>query len=123
MQLDLKPYFITLASVIALLILFGIARNLLFEKQITAWQSRNDGLMKAIVVTAFVVMAAAAVPIILQFFVRTQIRIGNGDLPLVAKLRTQPMHVIYSVWTIFGIGLAIAIPAIIKYDSIPSTSS
>lgn len=114
MHLNLKPYLIILTSVIMIFIVFGLLRNFVFQKQLVEWGEKNEPVMKAIVFAAFLICVAVAVPLFLKLFVTQLIRIGNGELPLVKSLRQNPMAVIYTVWIVFGLGLAMALPMMIK---------
>jgi hypothetical protein len=121
MHLNIKPYLIVLSSVILLFILFACFRNSGFEKQIAEWGRKNQGIMKGILITVFLVFGAAAVPVFLKIFLTMQTRIGNADLPLIKLLREHAMGMIYTAWIIFGLGLVIALPLIIKNGYISNT--
>jgi hypothetical protein len=121
MHLNIKPYLIVLGSVIFLFILLACCRYFGLEKQLDEWSRKNQGIMKGMVITLFLVFAAAAVPVFLKIFLTLQIRIGNGDLPLVKLLREHAMGMIYTAWIIFALGLVIALPMMIRNGFISNT--
>jgi hypothetical protein len=118
----LKPYLFVLGSAVLLLLLFACFRNFIFEKQIAEWSQKNEAVVKAFVVAIFVVCGAVLVPVFLKLFINLQVSIGNGDQPLVKLLRQHSMKLIYTVWIIFGVGLAIALPVMIKNSYSTNTS-
>ena len=121
MQLNTRPYLVILCSVLFLFLLFACLRSLFPEKQFTAWTTKNEAVMKGIVFSLFLIFSAAAVPVILKSFVKMQIRIGNGEQPMIKFYSLHMMKVVYAIWVLIGLSLAIALPAMIKDGFLSNT--
>ena len=115
MHLNIKPYLIILASVILAFAVFAFLRHFGLGLQIAEWGKKNQATMKVIVISAFMLFAAAAVPVFLKIFIAMQIRIGNGEAPLVKLLSQHAMKLIYTAWIMFALGLGIALPVMIRH--------
>jgi hypothetical protein len=64
---------------------------------------------------AFVVLLGAAlVPLMVKIVVDAQLRLGNGEVPIVRWFDTHRWHVTYAFWALFAAGLAVALPAMIR---------
>lgn len=59
-------------------------------------------------------LAAALVPLMVKIVVDAQLRIGNGDVPIVRFFDAHRWHVTYAFWALFAAGLAVAMPAMIR---------
>lgn len=114
MQLNIKPYLIIIASVILILVLYSIFRNLVFEKEITKWEGKNPSVHKGVLMGLFMVFGALLVPVCLKGFIILQVRAGNADLSLVKHLTQNAMQVVYGVWIVFALGLGISLPVMIR---------
>ena len=71
-------------------------------------------LAKLVAFGFFLVMAFAAIPLMLRFFLFAQRRIGNESLPMVRSLSEHQTAVVLAVWALFLLGLAVAMPAMIS---------
>jgi len=114
MPLNIKPYLIILGSIIIFFILFALARNSVLEKSFAPADIRQQVFIKGILISAFLIFGAAVVPVFLKVFLYLQSNIGNGDLAAMKLLREHPMKVVYAVWAVFGLGLLLALPVMIR---------
>jgi hypothetical protein len=71
-------------------------------------------LAKLVAFGFFLVIAFAAMPLMLRFFLFAQRRIGNESLPMVRSLGEHQTAVVLAVWGLFLLGLAVAMPAMIS---------
>ena len=113
--MNIKICLITLASAFGLLIVGAIIGNIL-ESNGTLETLGTKGIT-AIKLTYFVlfcVMGFTIVPVALKYFITMQIKIGNGEFFLIKWIQIHERAVIYGFWSLFVIGLCIAIPAAIK---------
>ncbi|MGH8705808.1 MAG: hypothetical protein ACREUO_10375 [Burkholderiales bacterium] len=59
-------------------------------------------------------LGMAAVPLMIKVVVDFQLRIGNGEHPVVRFFDSHRWQITYGVWAFFLLGLAIALPTMIK---------
>ncbi|NEO87120.1 MAG: hypothetical protein F6J87_23105 [Spirulina sp. SIO3F2] len=112
--MNIKKYLIILASTWGLLWLSSFVGNALEAADIlTPEKIGTTGLkvMLAVYLGLFWVIVFSAIPVALHFFVRAQIKIGNGELPAVQFLQTHFRRIVYCLWGFFGVG-AIALSPI-----------
>ncbi|MFH1977112.1 MAG: hypothetical protein ABIJ52_16440 [Pseudomonadota bacterium] len=113
--MNTKVCLIILASVFGLMIVGAIIGNIL-ESSGTLETVGLKGIT-AIKLTYFVlfcIMGFTLVPIVLRYFIAMQIKIGNGEFVLIKWIRAHEQTVIYGFWSMFIIGLFIAVSAAIK---------
>lgn len=113
MQASLKPFYLILGSIVFILLLLALVRQLGFEKQFTNWTTRNQPLMKMIVFTLFIVFAAAAVPVFLHLFLALQHKAGHGNLEMIRLLSRHSAKLVYAAWIFIAPGLLVALPMMI----------
>src|SRR5260370_32287187 len=70
-------------------------------------------LAKVVAFGLFLVLGFAAIPLMLRVFLWGQRRIGNESVPMVRFLGDHQTGVVLTVWIVFGLGLAIALPAML----------
>jgi hypothetical protein len=70
-------------------------------------------LAKLVAFGLFLAIGFAAIPIMLRVFLWGQRRIGNEAVPMVRVLAEHQTGVVLAVWIVFGLGLAIALPAMV----------
>ncbi len=59
-------------------------------------------------------IAMAAVPLMIKLVVDFQLHLGNGEHPVVRFFDSHRWHVTYGFWAVYLLGLAVALPAMIK---------
>jgi hypothetical protein len=52
-------------------------------------------------------MGFAVVPLFIRLFIVIQIKIGNGEVFLVKFFKENEQAVVYSIWVLYALGLAI----------------
>ena len=70
-------------------------------------------LAKLVAFGLFLAIGFAAIPLMLRVFLWAQRRIGNEAVPMVRFLAEHQTGVVLAVWIVFGLGLAIALPAMV----------
>lgn len=113
--MNIKICLIILASAFGLLIIGAIIGNIL-ESSGTLETLRTKGIT-AIKLTYFVlfcVIGFSLVPLLIKYFISGQIKIGNEEFFLIKWIQAHEKGVIYGFWSLFLIGLCIALPAAIK---------
>ncbi|MBD2702876.1 WG repeat-containing protein [Spirosoma sp. BT702] len=112
MQLNLKPYYWLAIGVVLVFILLGIIGNVLIPNGVDNPSWRKAG--PYVVFGLFLVMVMAMVPIVLQNYLSAQHKIGNGNVPMVQFIARQPRLVVFGFWIMMGLGVAMALPYMIK---------
>jgi len=49
-------------------------------------------------------------PLFVPAFIEAQVRVGNGALPWVAFMASNPQRIVRAIWLVWGIGAVIALP-------------
>jgi len=62
----------------------------------------------------FLVLGFSIIPIMIRLFVILQLKIGNGELPLVQFLHAHEQGAVFSIWGFYAIGLCYIVPEFIK---------
>src|SRR5260370_8350478 len=70
-------------------------------------------LAKVVAFGLFLVLGFAAIPLMLRGFLWGQRRIGNESVPMARFLGDHQTGVGLTVWIVFGLGLAIPLPAML----------
>ncbi|GAB3714763.1 hypothetical protein GCM10027592_54780 [Spirosoma flavus] len=112
MQLNLKPYYGLAIGTVLVFILLGIIGNVLIPNGVDSPAWRKTG--PYVVFGLFLLLVMALVPIVLQNYLAAQQKIGNGNLPMVQFLDRQSRLVVFGFWIILGLGVATALPYMIK---------
>jgi hypothetical protein len=102
-----------IAAMIALAILgrFLDANHVLDDPAVA---KRTGPAAGAVFFALFLVLGFSLVPLGIRLFVVLQTRIGNGDLWLVRGLRAHDNGVTYAFWAVFALGLAVALPVMLR---------
>jgi len=115
--MNTKIFLIILASAFGLIIVGAIVGGIM-ESQGTLTKEtigpKGITAIQLIYFTLFCIMGFALVPIVIRYFIVMQIKIGNEELFLIQWLQTHEHAVVYGFWSLFVIGLCIAVPAAIK---------
>jgi hypothetical protein len=116
-MLSIKTYVVIFVSAWLIIILVSIAGSAVQSSGAV----KDPGLMKliglyikGIFFTSFLIQAFCLLPLVLKLFIFMQIKIGNGGHVLVRALIEHEKAVVYCYWTIWLLGLAVAIPVSIK---------
>ncbi len=71
--------------------------------------------------TLTIALALSAVPVMVKLVLAGQIRVGNADQPVIRALAAHQNTIIWIVWAMMLVGLAVAIPAALKDGFLSST--
>ncbi|WP_420150374.1 hypothetical protein [Spirosoma sp.] len=112
MQLNLKPYYWLLLGIIVTFVLIGVIGNILILNGVASPFWRKAGPYVAFAL--FFLFGMSLVPISLKGFVVSQYKIGNANLPMVQLISQHIKLVMIAVWSVFLLGLVIALPFMIK---------
>lgn len=115
--MNTKPFLIALGIAFGLVILGSIVGGVLQSKfKVTIEQIDPTWTMsiKLFYLMLFVVIGFSLIPVVLNYFISMQIKIGNEDFVLIKWLATNSPKVVYGIWALFIVGLCIALPAAIK---------
>jgi len=113
--MNIKKCLIIIASAFGLMVAGAIICNILIYNG--TLKLLGPGGITAIKLTYFIlfcVMGFALVPIALRYFISKQIKIGNGEYFLIKWIQAHEEPVVYGFWSLFIVGLCIALPAAIK---------
>jgi hypothetical protein len=116
-DMNTKPFLVAMGVAFGLVILGSIAGGIL-QSAFKLTTDQIDPVWVRVVKLAYLallgVIGFSLVPVLLNWFVAMQIRIGNGELALIKWLSAHQWQVIYAFWGLYAVGLAIAIPAAIR---------
>ncbi len=109
-----KAYAFVFVGAIAALILFGVAGSMLQRSGWVRDEAALETPVKIFVFAIFLVMGLTAIPLMLRLFLAGQRGLGNESHALVRFLGGHETLVVAGFWSICLLGLAIAIPVMIK---------
>jgi len=115
--MNTKIFLIILASAFGLIIVGAIVGGIMESHGTFTEETigpKGITVIQIIYFILFCIMGFALVPIVIRYFIAMQIKIGNGELFLIKWLQAHEQGVIYGFWSLFVIGLCIAVPAAIK---------
>jgi len=113
--MNIKICLIIIASVFGLMVAGAIIVNIL-ESNGTLGKLGSGGItaIKLTYFALFCVMCFSLLPLFIRYFISAQIKIGNGEYFLIKWIQAHEQTVVYGFWSLFIVGLVIAVPAAIK---------
>ncbi len=111
-----KTFAIIFGSVWGIIILSSIIGNYLEANGVMTDPATGETLEfygKILIFSLFFIQAFCLVPLVIRKFIAAQIKIGNGEHPMVKFLGKNETAVIWVVWLVWGLGIAMALPFII----------
>lgn len=110
-----KPSLIVFIATLVILIVSAIIGNILQSNGTFGRLGPNAVCaVKAFYFTLFCILALSIIPLVLNYFISMQIKIGNADVFLIKWLQVHEKEVVFGFWAFCVIGLCIALPAVIK---------
>ena len=112
-MLTLRTHSIITASILAAIIVLAAIGNALHDNGLLA---DSSGMQTASAIVFFGLCAAlgfSAVPLMVKLVLGVQVRIGNAGRPLIAGLIVWERAIVFALWALIALGLAIAVPAAI----------
>jgi hypothetical protein len=111
-----RTWLVVLASLILLVIASGVTLTVLFSRAAAAGGLPSLSVVMPLRILAVVAIAAAIAcipPLMVRAFVAGQRRIGAAEEPRVAWVAQHEATVVGGLWTVWGAGLLIALPALV----------
>lgn len=115
--MNIKVFLIIFASTFGFMILSAIIGNILESNGALTVETIGPKGVQAVKIFYFVlfcVLGFSIVPLAIRLFISLQTRIGNAGSFLVQTLQANEQSVVFGVWSIFIIGLCLAVPAAVK---------
>jgi len=96
----------------ALLLSFSVVAGIMESKGITQEDVGPAGVIATLLLSLilFVTIGFSMIPLGVRFFIKGQIKIGNGELPPIKWLRENERTAVYLFWGVIGLGLLIGLP-------------
>src|SRR5947207_6668556 len=120
-MLSLRAHALITGGLFAALIVLGWLGNLLEALDLIP---SGPGIRLASLVV-FLGLAAAlafsAIPLMVQLVLGFQIRIGNANRPVIRSLIARQRVIVFILWSLIALGLAIAVPAAILDGAFDTT--
>jgi hypothetical protein len=113
--MNVKTCLIIIASAFGIMLAGAVIVNVLEWYGIL--NNAGPGVISAVKWAYFVlfcIMGFCLVPVVIRYFISAQIKIGNGEHSLIKWLQASEQTVIYGFWSLFIIGLCIALPVAVK---------
>jgi hypothetical protein len=122
-MLTLKAHAILTGVLFAAIVVFAMAGNVLHDQGILADSSAMQLGARVIFFSLFLAFGYSCIPLMVKIVLAGQIKVGNGEQPLVRAMVAREAHIVIVFWLLITAGLAIAIPAAIMdgfFDSDPA---
>jgi hypothetical protein len=111
---SIRPFILTAGVSFATLIGSAVTGAVVFGPVPPSKPPPGAIVLGAVLFGSLLVFAYTLVPILLRAFVRSQMLIGNGDTPPLRWLQANERKAWWVVWTLWTLGLALAIPFAIR---------
>ena len=112
-MLTLRTHSIITAGLLAAIIVMAVVGTALHDNGLLA---DSAGMRTASAIVFFSLCAAlvfSAVPLMVKLVLGVQVGIGNAGQPLIAGLIARERTIVFALWALIALGLAIAVPAAI----------
>ena len=112
-MLSLRTHLLITAAIFAAIILLAIAGNAL---EASGAVIGSPGLRVASIILFLALTVAlmfSAVPVMVKLVLGFQVAAGNGGRPLIAWLIARERAIVFTLWALLALGLAVAAPAAI----------
>ena len=111
---SLRTHALLSGGLLALMILMAMAGNALQASGIIKHPEELHTPMRFVFFTIFIVFAFSLVPTMVKLFFAGQTSIGNTDKGFIRLLDRHQSGVVYTIWGIWILGAAIALPTMIS---------
>jgi hypothetical protein len=111
---SLRTHALLSGGLLALMILMAMAGNALQASGIIKHPEELQTPMRFVFFTIFIVFAFSLVPTMVKLFFAGQTSIGNTDKGFIRLLDRHQSGVVYTIWGIWILGAAIALPTMIS---------
>jgi len=111
---SLRTHALITGGLFALIIAMAIVGNALQASGIVKHPEALQTPMRIVFFTIFIVFAFSLVPTLVKVFVAGQGAIGNADKGFIQLIARHQVGVIFAIWVIWIMGIAVALPAMIN---------
>ncbi len=108
--MNIKLFSFLFFGSLGLIIISAVIGNILESKGIVTKEILGPSGIIAVVIfyfTLFCIMAFSLVPLVLRFFLKMQVKIGNQEVALIRWLQNHEQSVVFGFWGFIVIGLII----------------
>jgi hypothetical protein len=112
-MLSLRAHVLILVGIFAAIIVLATIGNAL---EASGTVTANPALRLASIIVFFglcVALAFSAVPVMVKLVLGFQVNIGNAGNPVVARVLARERTIVFVLWALLALGLAVAVPAAI----------
>jgi hypothetical protein len=113
-----KACLIVIGTAAALLVIGAVVGNVLESAGVLTRETlgpKGIAAVKILFVLLFCIFGFAAVPLLIQYFIHLQIRIGNAEAAPIRWLQAHERGVVYACWSLIVAGLAMGLPAALRH--------
>ena len=111
---SLRTHALITGGLFALIIAMAIVGNALQASGIVKHPEALQTPMRIVFFTIFIVFAFSLVPTLVKVFVAGQGAIGNADKGFIQLIARHQVGVIFAIWGIWILGIAVALPTMIS---------
>jgi len=108
--MNIKLFTIVFLGSLGLIIVSAAIGNILEAKGVLTKEMIGSNGRTAVLIFyfgLFCVMAFSVVPVVIRFFVKMQVKIGNAEFVVIRWLQAHEQSVVYSFWVLIIVGLVI----------------
>jgi hypothetical protein len=105
-----KPYLLVFVSAFGLTIISSVTGNILESEGVLTAESLGPEGIEAVMsfyFLMFIIMTFSLVPLVIRFFIKMQIKIGNGEFFLIKWFQTHERCIVYGFWGLIIVGFVI----------------
>jgi hypothetical protein len=108
--MNIKPYLVVFVSAFGLIIISSVIGNILESEKVLTTDSLGPKGIEAVKIFYFLlfcIMVFSFVPLVIRFFIKMQIKIGNGEFFLIKWFQTHERCIVYGFWGLIIVGFVI----------------
>ena len=120
-MLSLRAHALITGGLFAALIVLGWVGNLIEALDMIPPGPGIRLLSVAVLLALSIALAFSVIPLMVQLVLGFQIRIGNANRPVIRSLIARQRVIVFILWSLIALGLAIAVPAAILDGAFDTT--
>src|SRR3977135_2271734 len=103
----LRTHLIISGSLFAAMIIFALAGNALISSGLIKDFGPMQTPVKILFFTIFIAFGFSMIPVMVKAVLGFQVNAGNQNAPVIGTMIRHENHIIWTMWTLIGLGLVI----------------
>ena len=113
-MLSLRAHALITGGIFAALIILAVTGNILQDQGLIADGAAMRIAAQIVFFGLCVALIFSAIPLMVKLVLGFQVNVGNADRAVVRSLVARERTIVFTIWALIALGLAVAIPAAIR---------